>query len=75
MCRGPYLMPPLSLIQYETNGFFIFIQNSNLELKVFVEDSLNLTDYCVHLLEIVSQYLDVGLEEQGLNYISKKQTT
>ena len=41
------LMPPLSLIQYEMNGSFIFIQNSNLELKVFVEDSLIFTDYCV----------------------------
>ena len=56
MCRGPYLMPPLSLIQYETNGFFIFLQNSNLELKVFVEDSLNFTDNCVTQLEIRSQF-------------------
>ncbi len=63
----------LSLVQYETNGFFIFLQNSNLELKVFLEDSLNFTDYCVTLLEIGSQYLDVGLEEQGLNFISKNQ--
>ena len=44
-------MPPLShSIRNECvalNGVFIFLQNSNLELKVFVEDSLNFTDYCV----------------------------
>jgi hypothetical protein len=56
-------------------GFSFFFHFSNLELKVFVEDSLNFTDYCVTLLEYRSQYLDVGLEEQGLNFISKNQTT
>jgi len=28
-------------------GFSFFFHFSNLELKVFVEDSLNFTDYCV----------------------------
>ncbi len=71
MCRGPFLMTPLSFIQYETNSFSFLFHFSNLELKVFVEDSPNFTDYCVTLLEYGSKYLDVGLEKQGLNFIYK----
>ncbi len=60
-----------SLIHFETNGFFIFLQNSNLELKVFVEELLIYTDYSVTLFEIRVLYLDAGLEKRGLNFIYK----
>ncbi len=59
MCRGPFLMTPLSLIQYETNSFSFF----KFRIKGFVEELLNFTDYCVTLLEIGSQYFYSGLEK------------